>query len=519
MESEGYRLMTYGLNDYLTADNMDRLINYNIENQVNNAKKDKHLRGIVGSINNDICELYLYNSSTPISNSKINPGLTVFQGDDVYVHAINGNLNSLIVDENVHNFERLFNTSFSNFMIIEGFQNSDDWFTYYEATIPTEDYIYKKYRSKGIRLTWTNSVHTDYGIGKLRDVDLSVYLNSETTDSDQDYIGIAWYVSDIAMYRTTSYLNIAFKNDISNYYVYTISDSDVTLVQGWNICSILKNNFTEMGSPDWSTITEYDFDSYIDDNYDGDYQTMGVVVLYKANTFTLPQGLDTTDSPTFTGLTLSGLTANTVPYIDASKNLASSTVTDTHLSYIYGLDQSLTTNSSVTFNDTTLISTINNNPITLDIRHNGASTQNSSRAEIYYRANVTVGNSIGHTYFYNDGTLVAQFICKSSGFYKAGMFTFTVYGTNTALEITTTRDLLVNGATKETSSYGAISIKQGTEPTNSTADQISLFATTGANCTLGLRTEATVYSATPVIDRALPININGTLYNIPLELA
>lgn len=51
------------------------------------------------------------------------------------------------------------------------------------------------------------------------------------------------------------------------------------------------------------------------------------------------------------------------------------------------------------------------------------------------------------------------------------------------------QNILINGATAETVSQGAITVKQGTEPTTSSADQISIFATAGANSTLGLRTE------------------------------
>lgn len=79
----------------------------------------------------------------------------------------------------------------------------------------------------------------------------------------------------------------------------------------------------------------------------------------------LDQALATTDSPTFAGLTLSGLTADTVPYLNGSKVFTSSSVNSTELGqlanidattisatqwgYLGGLDQDLQTVDSVQF--------------------------------------------------------------------------------------------------------------------------------------------------------------------------
>lgn len=53
-------------------------------------------------------------------------------------------------------------------------------------------------------------------------------------------------------------------------------------------------------------------------------------------------------------------------------------------------------------------------------------------------------------------------------------------------------NVLVNGAVAETTAEKSWSLKQGVDPTTSTADQITIFATQGANSTLGLRTEQAI---------------------------
>jgi len=81
-----------------------------------------------------------------------------------------------------------------------------------------------------------------------------------------------------------------------------------------------------------------------------------------------------------------------------------------------------------------------------------------------------------------------------------------------------TNNVFINGASKPTDSVGALHIKQGTDPTSSSADQISFFATAGANSTLGIRTEETV--AVDVDETQFShkhrININGTEYYLML---
>lgn len=86
------------------------------------------------------------------------------------------------------------------------------------------------------------------------------------------------------------------------------------------------------------------------------------------------------------------------------------------------------------------------------------------------------------------------------------------------LILDSTKNLYINGASKPTDSIGALHIKQGTAPTTSSADQISLFATEGANSTLGLRTEVSVAADTDEtkFSHKLAVSINGTSYYIML---
>ncbi len=57
----------------------------------------------------------------------------------------------------------------------------------------------------------------------------------------------------------------------------------------------------------------------------------------------LPQDIDSSSSPTFNGLTINGLTADTVLYLNPSNQLASSVVNSTELSYVSGVTSSIQT--------------------------------------------------------------------------------------------------------------------------------------------------------------------------------
>jgi hypothetical protein len=79
-------------------------------------------------------------------------------------------------------------------------------------------------------------------------------------------------------------------------------------------------------------------------------------------------------------------------------------------------------------------------------------------------------------------------------------------------------NFLLGGAAVETSSAGALSIKQGTNPTTNGADQITVYATSGANATLGLCTEVAVAAEEDEtkFSHKLAVKINGADYFIML---
>jgi hypothetical protein len=122
MESEGDLIMNNStFSDFTVANDLDNLINYNIQNH--NIKKDRHIKGIVGEVDGNTCDFYIYNSATPIPNVKVNSGLTVYEDEDVYALAINGSLSNLLIDSKVFNIDSLFGVVSANFKIVEGFQD------------------------------------------------------------------------------------------------------------------------------------------------------------------------------------------------------------------------------------------------------------------------------------------------------------------------------------------------------------------------------------------------------------
>lgn len=64
--------------------------------------------------------------------------------------------------------------------------------------------------------------------------------------------------------------------------------------------------------------------------------------------------------------------------------------------------------------------------------------------------------------------------------------------TGDIIKIDANNNILINGAAAGTSAEKSLNLLQGVDPTTSPADQISIFATSGSNSTLGLRTEQSV---------------------------
>lgn len=272
----------YGLDSFIVADEINKVIDYNVESKLDRVNRDKHIRGIAGTIEKDVCDVYIYNATTPIENTKINTGVNIFENDDIYLLAINGNLNNLVVDANVHNFEKLFGYKFTDYMLIDGFQDVTACTPLMEWSDLTNDIVYKKYRGQGIRQEFLNPVTKIYAMAKSSlTLDLTSYPDGEATNSSNDYIGIAFYVSDNTMYKATDYLSVVLATTGSDFYIITINSGNHTLVNGWNVYSILKNDIPSGGSPDWSNITELYYENNIDDGYDGEYIVYGVLSLFR----------------------------------------------------------------------------------------------------------------------------------------------------------------------------------------------------------------------------------------------
>lgn len=229
----------------------------------------------------------------------------------------------------------------------------------------TDDFTYKKYFNQAIRATWPSSDSNTYTILKEISLNLNTYDDGTIAYTDKDYIGLFFYVSDENMFFSTTYATVWLESSAGNLAEYSIDSSNHTLVQGWNKYLVLKSDLIETGYVDWTSIQKIYFQFDIASSFENEYVTLGIIALIKDYSPPLPQGIDTSDSPTFSGLTL----------------------------------------------------------------------------------------------------------------------------------------------------------LKNTEPSTSPADQITLFATTDADTTLGLRTEANVIASTPTCDSVLAIKINGTTYNLLLEQA
>jgi len=158
---------------------------------------------------------------------------------------------------------------------------------------------------------------------------------------------------------------------------------------------------------------------------------------------------------------------------------------------------------------------------------------NSSFRVLEWSQSAIMGGNSGNSIYilsnlYNDGAWKFKTEAPVSQYYQSsgthifkvapsGTINTAVPSLYTGLAIDNNRNNLINAASAETSSVGALTMKQGTDPTTSSADQISIFATSGADCTLGLRTEKAVISETPTPDRTLLVKINGATYKLCLE--
>jgi hypothetical protein len=111
------------LDDFVVATEFEKLIKYNIEANMLNITRDKHYRGTIQSINGNVADVLLLNASTPIPDVKINTGINLFEDEEVYVLALNGSLNNLLIDSKVLDLDLLYGVNVDNFLNIETFQD------------------------------------------------------------------------------------------------------------------------------------------------------------------------------------------------------------------------------------------------------------------------------------------------------------------------------------------------------------------------------------------------------------
>jgi len=514
--------MEKGLDDFLIADQVNDLVDYSIEAKLNRVARDRQYRGTIESINGNVADVLLLDASTAITDVKIKSGINLFADEDVYVTAINGSLNNMVINTRVLDIDLLYGVNVANYLLVETFQDYTDWTNDLSTGTISQDEIIKKYNGKAVKFSIDNIVDT-YAMKADVSLDLTEFPDGTSSDTD-DLIAISFYISDInaidesaGIYLT---LDTVEGNDLYEYYY---DDFHTTLVTGWNNTYIDKGSFSEVGSPDWSNINliYLQFESYA--TYEDEYITFGLISMIKEVSTGggggVPQPLDTTDSPTFAGLTLSGLTADRVIYANGSKQLTSSSITSTELAYLSGLNQNLTTTTNVQFGDIKIYEAATNLQAKLDLENRQSSpTGNNSRCEIKMNSYNNAAVETSRIMWYNRGNKLGELIMEIGSFYATGgSYLFKLNG-STKLEITQNGNILVNGAYWESSSVGNISIYKGTEPSTSTADQITIFPTTDASTTLGLRLEEAVVSETITPDSTLRVKINGNEYKIPMEL-
>lgn len=225
-------------------------------------------------------------------------------------------------------------------------------FIYNAPLILSDDYIHKKYKGKGVRGTIVSDTSQSYTIFKNVTLDLSAYDDGVGTTSTEDYIGFSFYLSNSTIFSATPIGTLTFETSTNNYFY---SDLNITTTTGWNVISLLKNDFIEVGSPNWSNITKMYLKYDVASGNSNEYITMGIISLLKQESSSggsvLPQALDTTDSPTFGTTTLTDLTEDRIVITDENKTLSSSVVTSAELTYLSGQDQYLSSSSTPVFKD------------------------------------------------------------------------------------------------------------------------------------------------------------------------
>jgi hypothetical protein len=86
------------MDDVVAASGLGELIEKLINAKLKILKFDKHYSAKVVTVYSGTADISLYDSTYIIKNVKIKNGLSLNVGDEIYVLAINGSLNNLIID-------------------------------------------------------------------------------------------------------------------------------------------------------------------------------------------------------------------------------------------------------------------------------------------------------------------------------------------------------------------------------------------------------------------------------------
>lgn len=274
-------------NDIITSDKLNNYIEQSINIKNKKVNYDRKIRAIIKSIDNNVATISFLNSNQEITNVKIRDNLDLKVNDEVYINVINNNLSNLFVDIKINNLEKLFGLdSYRENTLIYDFNTNTNWTE--NNSIKSNDLIYYKIGKNGLKISESNGLggsisiydNTTYSSTPLN---LSEF-DTTITSTINDYIFISFRINDIDSLTTSNCVDIRFYTTYSSdYFKYTYDKSELS--EGWNNLNIIKNNFSETGSPNWSSIERIDFIWSANSGYQDEFITLGCIYLVGTKKF------------------------------------------------------------------------------------------------------------------------------------------------------------------------------------------------------------------------------------------
>lgn len=193
----------------------------------------------------------------------------------------------------------------------------------------TDDRNYKKFLNQGIRATWFNNDTNTYDIVKNIGLDLSTYADGTLANTNDDYIGFTFYISNRLMFQSTTYCTVKFESSAGHHVEHDINISNHTIVDGWNKTVFKKNDMVETGNINWANVANVYFSFPIASGFLDEYISLGVIGLAKY--YARPtQDIKTTSSPSFSGTTF---IKDTEPSSSPNDQITLFATTDTDTSF------------------------------------------------------------------------------------------------------------------------------------------------------------------------------------------